>query len=133
MELVFRKSSHFPDINLRSLRPWYEALIHHLAPEGESLGVLFTSNRTMARYNGSFRQLNVPTDVLSFPANHQHLGDIVLCVPRARIQAQEKGHSVEKETKILLLHGLLHCLNYDHETDNGEMDAFEAELRSQWV
>ncbi len=133
MDLVLRKSSHFPDISLRSLRPWYEALIQHLAPEGESLGVLFTSNRTMAEYNGSYREQRTPTDVLSFPSDAQHLGDIVICVPKVRLQARDKGHSVEKETRTLLLHGLLHCLHYDHETDSGEMDTLETNLRRQWI
>lgn len=62
-----------------------------------------------------------------------HLGDIVIAVPTARRQAEERGHGVERELRILMLHGLLHCSGYDHETDQGEMDAVEDRLRERWL
>ncbi len=61
-----------------------------------------------------------------------YLGDIVISVPTARRQAEQRGHAVERELKILLLHGLLHCLGYDHETDDGTMERVEAELRTKY-
>ena len=65
-------------------------------------------------------------------AEGPYLGDIVVSVPTARRQAEQRGHSVEQELKILLLHGLLHCLGYDHETDDGTMELLEAELRLKY-
>ena len=64
----------------------------------------------------------------SFPVGG-FLGDVVISVPTARRQASERGHSVERELRILLLHGLLHCLGYDHEVDDGTMERKEDELR----
>jgi probable rRNA maturation factor len=62
-----------------------------------------------------------------------HLGDILISVPAARRQAAARGWSVQHELEVLLLHGLLHCLGYDHETDGGEMERLERRLRRQWV
>ncbi|MCP4201337.1 MAG: rRNA maturation RNase YbeY [bacterium] len=91
----------------------------------------------MRRLNRAFRGKDRPTDVLSFPGETTmdgiHLGDIAVSVPAARRQALERGHSVERELKVLLLHGVLHCLGHDHETDSGEMDRLERRLRRRWV
>lgn len=63
------------------------------------------------------------------PVDEKHLGDIVVSVPTARRQAGERGHGVERELRLLTLHGILHCLGYDHETDDGTMERVETELR----
>ena len=77
------------------------------------------------------------TDVLSFPGERGpegvHLGDIVICPAVARDQARRLGHSPERELRTLLLHGVLHCLGHDHETDDGEMERLEARLRRRWI
>ena len=59
------------------------------------------------------------------------LGDIAMAPAVARKNAQEDGHSTEHELKILILHGVLHLMGYDHETDNGEMRRREMKLRRQ--
>lgn len=94
--------------------------------------VIFVDDREISRYNRTYRGKDSPTDVLSFPVEgdfpFQPLGSLIISVETARRQAEEMGHSVEEEIQILFLHGLLHLLGYDHETDNGEMEAKEAEL-----
>jgi probable rRNA maturation factor len=62
-----------------------------------------------------------------------HLGDIVICPAVARAQARLAGHSPDAELKTLLLHGLLHCLGHDHETDDGKMERLERRLRRRWI
>lgn len=62
-----------------------------------------------------------------------HLGDLLISVPTAVRQAAELGHSAETELRILLLHGILHCLGYDHEIDDGTMSRVEGELRRRFV
>ena len=61
-----------------------------------------------------------------------HTGAMI-SVPTARRQAAEHGHPPELEIRTLLLHGLLHCLGYDHEADQGEMERLERRLRRTWI
>jgi probable rRNA maturation factor len=103
-----------------------------LGGEGREVSVCFCGDRRMAGLNRRWRRRNGPTDVLAFPSGEtdaRFLGDIVISVPYARRQARRRGESPSRELDRLLLHGYLHLLGYDHETDNGEMDALEAKLR----
>ena len=94
------------------------------------VNIRITSSREMQELNRRFRKKNKPTDVLSFPSGLPKLaGDIAISAEIAAANAAELGHSTETELKILILHGLLHLAGYDHETDDGEMQAREAELR----
>ena len=68
--------------------------------------------------------------MLSFPdGEDSRLGDILISARRAELQAANFGHSVEEELKILVLHGLLHLMGYDHETDSGKMKRVETHWR----
>ena len=99
--------------------------------------VALVSDGRMRALNRSFRGKDYATDVLSFPTTApQHgagkadyLGDIVIATGVARRQAEEAGHPVGTELRILALHGLLHLLGYDHETDDGQMARVERKLR----
>lgn len=132
-EIVLLNPNHYPEAGTRRLRPWLAPLVAGLAPEAESLGVRFVGDREMRRVNRQFRGMDKTTDVLSFPGDEGHLGDILISVPTARRQAETAGHGVDREVKTLLLHGVLHCLGYDHETDQGEMERLERKLRRTWI
>lgn len=135
-DIVLQNSSHYPEVRARRLRPWLERLLDELAPQAGSLGVRFCGDREMRRANRDYRSLDKTTDVLSFPgdgAEGSHLGDILISVPVARRQAAEAHHEPEREIRTLLLHGVLHCLGYDHETDQGQMERLERRLRKTWV
>lgn len=138
IELVFQNTSGARDLGLRELRPWLRALVADLAPWAGSLGVLFGGDRRLADLNQRFRGKQGPTDVLSFPGEEDglaggHLGDIAISVPTARRQAERAGHDLARELRVLLLHGVLHCLGHDHETDKGEMERLERDLRQRWI
>lgn len=110
-----------------------------------SLTIAFVSDAAMRRLNRQFAGKDKVTDVLSFPAFapgeprrasagrparfDAHLGDIVIATGVARRQAREARHSYARELRVLALHGLLHLLGYDHETDAGTMARVEARLR----
>jgi probable rRNA maturation factor len=101
--------------------------------EGE-VTVLLADDARLKELNSSFRHKNKPTDVLSFPAfeNEEGIaGDLAISLETAKRQADEHGHALEDEVRILMLHGVLHLAGYDHEVDNGEMRALEAELREE--
>ena len=80
--------------------------------------------------NRQYRRKDQTTDVLSFPAEEPgELGDVIIAFGVARRQAREARHSVATELRVLALHGLLHLLGYDHETDEGQMRRIERRLR----
>jgi probable rRNA maturation factor len=85
---------------------------------------LITTDRELRALNRRFRGKNYATDVLSFPPR-----DIAISLDRALVQAFEQGHSLNEELKILMLHGILHLIGMDHETDAGEMARAEARWR----
>lgn len=132
-EIALQNPNRYPEARARRLRPWLERLLDELAPDAASLGVRFCGDREMRRVNRQFRDKDKPTDVLSFEGDEGHLGDILISVPTARRQAAAAGHSAERELMVLLLHGVLHCLGYDHETDQGEMERLERRLRRKWI
>ena len=133
-EIVLLNPNRYPEAGARQLRPWLIRLLAEVAPAALSLGVRFASDREVRRANRAFRGKDKPTDVLSFPGEDGgHLGDILISVPTARRQAAAAGQPVERELRILLLHGVLHCLGYDHETDQGEMERLERRLRKRWI
>lgn len=136
-EIVLQNPNRYPEAGARRVRPWLERLLAELAPGAVSFGVRFTGDREMLRTNRGFRGKEKTTDVLSFPGGEtpegRHLGDVVISVPAARRQAAEAGHHAERELRVLLLHGVLHCLGHDHETDGGEMERLERRLRRRWI
>jgi probable rRNA maturation factor len=86
----------------------------------------------MRSLNRRYRGKDRSTDVLAFPAEAGgFLGDIVISVPYASRQAKRRREPASREIDRLLLHGLLHLSGYDHETDSGEMDALESQLRKR--
>jgi probable rRNA maturation factor len=118
-------------------RQWLERLVGELAPGADSLVVRLVSRREIAALNERYRGRPGPTDVLSFPGEAGpegvHLGDVVICPAVARGQARRFGNDPEDELKTLLLHGVLHCLGHDHETDGGRMERLERRLRRRWI
>lgn len=102
------------------------------------VAVLLTSDAKIRRLNRAFRKKDAATDVLSFPApepvpgHPRSGGDLAISIETAARQAQEEGHALFTELKILLLHGVLHLAGYDHETDNGLMARREAVLRARF-
>ncbi len=104
-------------------------------PRGARLALCLLSDAAMRRLNARFRGKRCTTDVLAFPGGAEHApdgslqwGDIAISVPRALRQAREVGHPLARELRILALHGYLHLLGFDHETDRGEMSRLQARL-----
>ncbi|WP_321477454.1 rRNA maturation RNase YbeY [uncultured Paludibaculum sp.] len=114
----------------RELQKFARVLLDEVAP-GRSYCALITGDEELRRLNREFRASDYATDVLSFPSGSPvgPLGDIAISTERAQAQAAENGHSTPTEIQILLLHGLLHLLGHDHETDRGQMRRLEAKWR----
>ena len=125
--------SRFSFARSAGLKPWLDAVLAEVAPDSGTLAVRFVGDRSMRRLNREFRSRDTTTDVLSFPGGTTpegpYLGDVVISVPRAMEQAGERGHDLARELQLLLIHGILHCLGHDHETDDGTMQRLERRLR----
>ena len=102
------------------------------ASRERSVSILFCGGRQMRTLNRRWRGKDRSTDVLAFPGEGLVLGDIVVSVPDAARAARRQGEAVGREIDRLLLHGYLHLLGYDHETDRGEMSALERSLRRRF-
>lgn len=120
----------------RGLSSWLERVAPRRA-SGE-LAVALVSDARMRALNRQYRGADYATDVLSFPPDPgdvqapgepRLLGDVVIATGVARRQAKAAGHPLATEVRVLALHGLLHLLGYDHETDDGRMARAEGRLR----
>lgn len=114
----------------RRVSAWAEALLAAAARrQGAEVSVLLCGDARMRRLNRTFRAIDRPTDVLSFPSGESgFLGDLAIDVPYAARQARARGHALDREVKVLLAHGVLHLLGHDHETDGGEMFRLQRRL-----
>src|ERR1700730_8195859 len=132
-------------VELPPLQHFLGKVIQELGLEKESGAIRLINDTEMARLNREYRNKRRTTDVLSFPAEERHrpsglqsrvrnlkgsfLGDIAISPMVARRNARAFGRRLEDELRILTLHGVLHLLGYDHETDCGEMNRIEMRLR----
>lgn len=115
------------------------------------VGITITDDATIQEMNRQYRGVDAPTDVLAFPLLEPweirpqgarppagprfvappdgilHLGDVVVSLPRAREQAAEFGHSLERELSYLIIHGILHLLGYDHQEPDEQREMRERE------
>ncbi len=103
----------------------------------KEIELIVTNNETIEKLNEEHRGKKKPTDVLSFPMDAPFteqsifgmpLGSIVISADFVKQKADEFGHTTQDELSLLFIHGLLHLLGFDHETDNGQMRAREKEI-----
>ncbi len=101
---------------------------------GREFAVVIGSDAALRAANRRFRGVSRVTDVLSFADGESgRLGDLLISAFRAKRQAAHFGHDIEDELKILALHGLLHLMGYDHESDADEMNRAEKRLRRKYA
>jgi probable rRNA maturation factor len=119
-------------VNAVRLKRLLHAAAARLRARGE-LALVLTGDREIRALNARYRRKHRPTDVLSFPGEGGELGlgDVVISVETAARNARTAGRSLPRELEVLALHGLLHALGHDHETDAGQMDRLERRLRRQ--
>ena len=121
-----------PRFPKREIITFARRVLRHLDVHTDDVAIAFVNDDAMRTLNRQFRRKNKTTDVLTFPGDEPtHLGDIVISVDQARRQALDERHSLATEVRYLVVHGILHALGYDHEKDNGEMNALELEVRAK--
>jgi probable rRNA maturation factor len=126
-----------------------KVLVHQGVDSRMELGIVIAGQEKVRQLNLSYLGKDEPTDVLAFamlsekpegnlapfvapPDGVKHLGEVIIAYPQAVIQAEEHQHSVEREIAILIIHGVLHLLGYEHDKPELEQDmrAREAEILS---
>jgi probable rRNA maturation factor len=134
----------------RRLEEFLQRVRQELGIGETQVTICLVSDTEIARMNEAFRKKTGPTDVLSFPAvkrrrpvrlrrgsaagDHKlgdYLGDIAIAPATAQRNAKLYSRSLQTELQILILHGVLHLLGYDHEADRGEMERIEKRLRKR--
>ena len=133
----------------RPLEHFLRRLQRELGLQESGVTIALVSDAEIARMNETFRKKKGPTDVLSFPSAarrrprslrrtvnkrkvDEFLGDIAIAPATARRYARKHGRTLPGELRVLILHGVLHLMGYDHETDRGEMDRVERRLRKRF-
>jgi probable rRNA maturation factor len=131
---VFNRQRGHP-VDTQAVRRFLQSVVCCLRLEA-GFAVALISDAAMRRYNSRYAGIDKPTDVLSFPSgkmegtqDEPYLGDVLISVAAAD---RQRRNSLEEELNVLALHGVLHLLGFDHENDQGEMEALEIKLREEF-
>ena len=143
---IYSDSGEFPEENVKALEKAMDGFVDSDIPL--AVEFIFTDDEEIRRLNRETRNTDKVTDVLSFPAldfikgkalkkrdfpleiddeGNLLIGSVAVCVKRAEEQAEEYGHSYQRELHYLLVHGIMHCLGYDHLTDEERAEMRERE------
>jgi probable rRNA maturation factor len=97
-----------------------------LSLENKTVSMVFVNNNTIHEMNKTYRNKDYATDVLTFvDGTDDYLGDIIISIDKAKEQAQRYNHSFQRELSFLSIHGVLHCLGYDHQTPKEEAEMMD--------
>lgn len=143
---IYSESGEFSEENVKALEKAMDGFVDSDIPL--AVEFIFTDEEEIRRLNRETRNTDKVTDVLSFPAldsikgkalkkrdfpleiddeGNLLIGSVAVCVKRAEEQAEEYGHSYQRELHYLLVHGIMHCLGYDHLTDEERAEMRERE------
>jgi probable rRNA maturation factor len=118
-------------VSLREWKKFVKEILEKLKLEkGTEVSITFTNNEEIHQLNKEYRDIDRPTDVLSFPFYNSFnlpvkmLGDVIISLEKADSQSEEYGHSFKREISFLIVHGILHLLGYDHHTPEEEKEMF---------
>lgn len=136
--MIYIESNSPISLDLDALqRAAHLTLEMHSVPADAELAIVLSDDAQLQALNRDYLGIDAPTDVLSFPASEldpetgaRYLGDILISVPRAAAQAEARGHSLIAEAQLLVVHGVLHLLGYDHaeSEEKAQMWAAQAQV-----
>ena len=114
-------------------------LADHVPEQHCAMTVVISDDEHVAQLNRQYRGVDAPTDVLSFPADEppivlpdepRYLGDLVIAYPYAAAQAEREGHAIQESLVLLVVHGTLHLLGYDHDNMARRSEMWAAQARA---
>lgn len=127
--------NNFPDtfnIDTSFIQQAAQLTLDHLDKSGMDITLRLTNDAEMRQLNQTFRGFDKTTDVLAFvqneidpETNRLYLGDIIISTERAAQQAHDEGHPIDHEAAILVIHGTLHLLGYDHAEPEGKNEMWK--------
>ena len=136
MDVLFENNTN-GEINYKLIEKVIsEALRYEGVNDNTEVSVTIVDNEEIRKINNKFRNIDRATDVLSFPlidfdneslpddGSKIYLGDIIISIERAKEQAKEYGHSIDREIGFLTAHSMLHLLGYDHMVPEEEKEMF---------
>jgi probable rRNA maturation factor len=120
--MVELSGSFATQVNASLIETAVSTTLEYLSVSDDSvLSIVITDDQNIHELNLKFREIDRPTDVLSFPAGHldpesgaTYLGDVIISYPQALHHARQRNHPVEDELVLLVIHGVLHLVGYDH-------------------
>lgn len=122
-EIDLQNENNYPADQARLCEAMTAVLTRHSVHEATALSVVLTTDEAVRALNRQYRDTDSPTDILSFPADKPpvdipgeppYLGDLVIAFPYASAQAEREGHALNDSLALLVVHGTLHLLGYDH-------------------
>ncbi len=125
---------------IKELDDLVEFLIEEFKLEEAIFSIIIVDEKTIQEINKKYRGIDKVTDVISFALEDEKkfiaelrvLGDVYICLEKAKNQALEYGHSLKRELSFLTVHGLLHLLGYEHEEDETEMFKVQKEVLEKY-
>ena len=119
MEILIANRQRKKKIDLKKVRRIVEAALLAEDAENGRVSIVLSNDKFIKELNAKYRGVDEPTDVLAFSFEEEEdLGEIIISIPTCLKQAAEYGHSLEEELALLLVHGTLHLLSYDHLEDD---------------
>jgi probable rRNA maturation factor len=137
-EIEIQNSANFPVNEIRLIEAVQTVLDDHVPENDCALTIVIMDDDAVAKLNAQFRGVDAPTDVLSFPAGEPpmilpdeplYLGDLVIAYPYAVAQAAREDHALDDSLVLLVVHGTLHLLGYDHDNMLRRAEMWEAQER----
>jgi len=131
IEIINRQKKY--KIKKNRFKNLLERLVDQYQLDSPEITLAFVNNRTTQELNRKFLNKNAPTDVLSFPIREKgadekyYLGDIIISVQKALDQSSVENHSLERELEILIIHGFLHLMGFEHSKG---LEREEAKIRN---
>jgi probable rRNA maturation factor len=138
MEILINNELPEIKVDTRKIEQQIDKVLTSLDCNEHEISILFIGDQGIRDLNNQFRGIDRPTDVLSFPQVLEGeleipgalvLGDVAISLETARSQSEEHGLSFEEELTLLLIHGILHLLGYDHEISDQEEERMRSKTR----
>jgi probable rRNA maturation factor len=138
MEILITNECTGIEVDLRKIKQQINKILRSLDCNDHEISILFIGDQGIRDLNRQFRDIDRPTDVLSFPQllddepeppGAPILGDVAISLETAQYQSEDHGLSLEEETTLLLIHGILHLLGYDHEISEQEEERMRKKTR----